>query len=130
MATGGAISVLNHLGMEVFAPDLPGLRQPDAALVDLRVHRRYNPEGVTAYNVVPGLSGVILTMTMVMLTAMAIGLAISLFQAVTSIHEQTLSFVPKVIGIVLLLILLLPWMLRSTLEFTTFIISKIPEMVN
>jgi len=35
-----------------------------------------------------------------------------------------------VIGIVLLLILLLPWMLRSAMEFTTFVISKIPEMVN
>jgi hypothetical protein len=37
----------------------------------LRLHRRYNPEGLTAYNVVPGLMGVILTMTLVMLTAMA-----------------------------------------------------------
>jgi len=38
---------------------------------ELRVHRRYNPEGLTAYNVVPGLMGVILTMTLVMMTAMA-----------------------------------------------------------
>ena len=38
---------------------------------ELRLHRRYNPEGLTAYNVVPGLMGVILTMTLVMLTAMA-----------------------------------------------------------
>ena len=38
---------------------------------DVRLHRRYNPEGVTAYNVVPGLMGVILTMTLVMMTAMA-----------------------------------------------------------
>jgi len=66
----------------------------------------------------------------ILLVAMAIGLAVSLFQAVTSIHEQTLSFVPKAIGIVLLLILLLPWMLRSAVEFTAFMISKMPEMVN
>jgi ABC-2 type transport system permease protein len=39
--------------------------------VDLRVHRRYNPEGLTAYNIVPGLMGVILTMTMVMMTGLA-----------------------------------------------------------
>src|SRR6185369_6020272 len=39
--------------------------------VDLRVHRRYNPEGVTAYNIVPGLSGTILTMTMVLMTGLA-----------------------------------------------------------
>jgi ABC-2 type transport system permease protein len=39
--------------------------------VDVRVHRRYNPEGVTAYNIVPGLLGVILTMTMVLMTGLA-----------------------------------------------------------
>jgi ABC-2 type transport system permease protein len=39
--------------------------------VDLRVHRRYNPEGLTAYNIVPGLMGVILTMTMVLMTGLA-----------------------------------------------------------
>jgi ABC-2 type transport system permease protein len=38
---------------------------------ELRVHRRYNPEGVTQYNIVPGLMGVVLTMTMVMMTALA-----------------------------------------------------------
>ena len=71
MAAAGAISVLNHLGMEVFAPDLPGLEKPANPPVDLRVHRRYNPEGLTAYNVVPGLLGVILTMTMVLMTGLA-----------------------------------------------------------
>jgi ABC-2 type transport system permease protein len=71
MATGGAISVLNHLGLEVFAPDLPGLQRPATPPVELRIHRRYNPEGVTAYNVVPGLLGVILTMTMVLMTGLA-----------------------------------------------------------
>ena len=71
MAIGGAIAVLNHLGAEVFAPDLSGLRQPAAAPLELRVHRRYNPEGITAYNVVPGLSGVILTMTMILMTGLA-----------------------------------------------------------
>ncbi len=70
-AAGGAISVLNHLGIEVFAPDLPGLERPAAPPVDLRVHRRYNPEGLTAYNIVPGLMGVILTMTMVLMTGLA-----------------------------------------------------------
>jgi ABC-2 type transport system ATP-binding protein len=39
--------------------------------VELRVHRRYNPEGITAYNIVPGLLGVILTMTMVLMTGLA-----------------------------------------------------------
>ncbi len=44
--------------------------QPDP--IDLRVHRRYNPEGISQYNIVPGLMGVILTMTMVMMTALAV----------------------------------------------------------
>jgi len=65
----------------------------------------------------------------VLLTAMVIGLAISLFQAVTSISEQTLTFAPKALGIVAVLVLLLPWMLRSIIEFTTFVIQKIPQMV-
>ncbi len=66
----------------------------------------------------------------ILLTAMLIGLCISLFQAVTTISEQTLTFVPKALGIVVLLIVLLPWFLRSTIEFATLIIEKIPQMVN
>ena len=61
--------------------------------------------------------------------AMAIGLAVSLFQAVTSIHEQTLTFVPKTIGLAAMLILMLPWMLRTLVEFTTAVIEKMPQMV-
>jgi flagellar biosynthetic protein FliQ len=66
----------------------------------------------------------------ILLTAMIVGLAISLFQAVTSIHEQTLTFVPKALCIVVTLVLLLPWMLRTVIEFTTAVIEKIPQMVN
>jgi flagellar biosynthetic protein FliQ len=65
----------------------------------------------------------------VLLVAVIIGLGISLFQAVTTIHEQTLTFVPKALAMVLLLVLLLPWMLRSLIQFTTLVIEKIPEMV-
>lgn len=65
----------------------------------------------------------------ILLTAMAVGLAISLFQAVTTIQEQTLTFVPKVLAIVGVLVLLLPWMLRSLIEFTTAVIEKMPQMV-
>jgi flagellar biosynthesis protein FliQ len=66
----------------------------------------------------------------ILMTAMTIGLSVSLFQAVTSIQEQTLSFVPKLFGIVSLLVLMLHWMLRSVIEFTTSVIERIPQMVN
>ncbi|MGA2747860.1 MAG: flagellar biosynthesis protein FliQ [Verrucomicrobiota bacterium] len=66
--------------------------------------------------------------TPILLTAMVIGLAVSLFQSVTSIQEQTLTFVPKVLAIVSLLILLMPWMLRTLVEYATAMITKIPQM--
>jgi len=66
----------------------------------------------------------------ILLTGLTIGLFISLFQSVTSIQEQTLTFVPKALGIVGLLVILLPWMLRSLIEFTTAMIQKMPQMVH
>ena len=65
----------------------------------------------------------------VLLAGMIIGLAISLFQSVTSIHEQTLTFVPKALGLVALLIVLLPWMLHTLVGFTVAVIEKMPQMV-
>ena len=62
--------------------------------------------------------------------AMIVGLIISLFQAVTSINEQTLSFVPKALCVLGMLLLLSPWMIRQLIEFTTAIIEKMPQMVN
>jgi flagellar biosynthetic protein FliQ len=67
--------------------------------------------------------------TPILLTAMVIGLAVSLFQSVTSIQEQTLAFVPKALGIVALLIILMPWLLRTLVEFATAMIEKMPQMV-
>ena len=74
-ATGNAIAAVNQLAQTVLAHDLTG---PLAALAatpgafEVRIHPRYNPEAVTQYNIVPGLMGVILTMTMVMMTGLAI----------------------------------------------------------
>jgi flagellar biosynthesis protein FliQ len=64
----------------------------------------------------------------VLLTAMAVGLTVSLIQAVTSIHEQTLTFVPKVLAVVTMVVILLPWTLRTATEFATQVIGKIPQM--
>jgi ABC-2 type transport system permease protein len=72
MAIGGAVSVLRQLDWRVLAPDLPGQTVNQSPFFDLRIHRRYNPEGITAYNVVPGLTGVILTMTMILMTGLSV----------------------------------------------------------
>jgi flagellar biosynthesis protein FliQ len=65
----------------------------------------------------------------ILITAMIIGLCISLFQAVTTINEQTLAFVPKALAVIGILLLLLPWIVRSLIEFTTGVIQKMPQMV-
>ena len=53
----------------------------------------------------------------ILLISMIIGLIISIFQAATQIHEQTLTFIPKIIILGVLLILLGPWMLRVSVDF-------------
>ena len=62
--------------------------------------------------------------------AMAIGLLVSLFQAVTTINEQTLAFAPKALGVIAMLLLLMPWLVRSLMEFTTGVFDQIPQMVH
>jgi ABC-2 type transport system permease protein len=74
VATGNAIAVLSNINISGLNHDLVGplarLQSPPPPF-DVRVHRLYNPEGITQYNIVPGLMGVILTMTMVMGTGLA-----------------------------------------------------------
>jgi ABC-2 type transport system permease protein len=72
-ATGNAVAALNVLAGQVLARDLTGTYRRAAAPTpfEMRIQRRYNPEIVTAYNIVPGLLGTILTMTMIMMTAFA-----------------------------------------------------------
>lgn len=53
-----------------------------------------------------------------LLAGMIIGLLISLIQSITSIQDQTLTFVPKIVGVILIAILLLPWIIGSILVFT------------
>lgn len=65
-----------------------------------------------------------------LLAAMLIGLGVGLFQAVTSIHEQTLTFVPKALGLTGLIVLLMPWILRKLVEYGAAIFERIPQMVN
>lgn len=73
-ASGNAIAALSALVPQAIAHDLPGALRPLSpaqSSFEVRVHRRYNPEGLSRYNIVPGLVGTILTMTMVMLTGLA-----------------------------------------------------------
>ena len=72
-ASGNAIAALSSMTTQALMHDLNGpLRalQPAPAPFEIRIHRRYNPEGLSRYNIVPGLIGTILTMTMVMLTGL------------------------------------------------------------
>ncbi len=64
-----------------------------------------------------------------LLTGMFLGLAVSIFQATTQINEMTLSFIPKILGVVIVIILTMPWMLNSMTDFSTNIFNMIPEFV-
>ncbi|MEJ6003434.1 ABC transporter permease [Paucibacter soli] len=73
-ASGNALAALQQLGAQALARELRGplaSLQPRPLPFELRLQRRYNPEGLSRYNIVPGLIGTILTMTMVMLTSLA-----------------------------------------------------------
>ena len=72
-ATGGAISALANLPRTALSRDLVGaVAQVDREPFTVVIHRRYNPEAITAYNIVPGLLGVILSMTLVMMTSLGV----------------------------------------------------------
>jgi flagellar biosynthetic protein FliQ len=63
-----------------------------------------------------------------LLVGMLVGLVISIFQATTSIQEQTLTFVPKIAAILGALILFGPWIIVSMVQFTLRLFSRIPEL--
>jgi|TARA_B100000959_G_scaffold111948_1_gene118032 flagellar biosynthetic protein FliQ len=64
-----------------------------------------------------------------LIMAMVVGLIVSLFQAVTSLQEQTLTFVPKALAVTGLIFFIMPWMVRTLMDYTTGIFEKIPSMV-
>ena len=65
----------------------------------------------------------------ILLTALFIGFGISLFQSVTQIQEPTLSFVPKALGVAVVLVLSGSWMLAEMTEFTTGLFARIPDLL-
>ncbi|GLR27650.1 MULTISPECIES: flagellar biosynthesis protein FliQ [Limnobacter] len=64
-----------------------------------------------------------------LLVALIVGLLISILQAATQINEMTLSFIPKVLAIFGTLLLLGPWMLSTLVDYTTRLISSIPNVI-
>jgi ABC-2 type transport system permease protein len=75
VAASGPVSAVRDVALRALAADfdrLPARLRPDASPVNVVVHRQYNPAGITAYNIVPGLLGVILTMTLIMVTSIAL----------------------------------------------------------
>jgi flagellar biosynthetic protein FliQ len=63
-----------------------------------------------------------------LIAAMGIGLVVSLVQAVTSINEQTLSFVPKLVGMAFVMLISAHWMIRTLMEFTVSLVSRFPDV--
>ena len=64
-----------------------------------------------------------------LMAGLIMGLAISIFQATTQINEMTLSFVPKILLVVVVIIFTMPWMMNMMIEFSTKVINMIPEFI-
>jgi flagellar biosynthetic protein FliQ len=65
-----------------------------------------------------------------LIVALLIGLVVSVLQAVTQIQEQTLAFVPKLIGIAAVFLLALPWMLQLMVKYTTELFRSLPSLIS
>ena len=65
----------------------------------------------------------------ILVGSLLVGLVVSLLQSVTSIQEQTLSFVPKLLAISIVIVIGAPWILRQIMQFTITYFSRLPDMV-
>jgi len=65
-----------------------------------------------------------------LLAGLVVGLGISILQAVTQIHEVTLTFIPKILVVALALLIALPWMMEKLLDFMTRLMQQIPTIAN
>jgi flagellar biosynthetic protein FliQ len=64
----------------------------------------------------------------VLLASLVVGLVISIFQAATSVQEFTLTFVPKIVVVAIILVLMLPWMMETMIAFTQNLFQQIPTL--
>jgi len=65
-----------------------------------------------------------------LIVALVVGVLISLFQAVTQIQEQTLTFVPKIIAVFLVMVLFASWMIEKMVTYTQHVFASIPMLIN
>ena len=77
-----------------------------------------------------GISMVLLLSAPMLFTGLVVGFLVALLQTVTSIQEQTLSFVPKAVCVFVVLILCAPWMLNTTVGFIARLFAQIPVVAN
>jgi flagellar biosynthetic protein FliQ len=84
--------------------------------------------GEAVYIMRGGILEILILSAPVLLVAMVVGLVVSIFQATTSIQEQTLTFVPKIAAIMLVLALLGSWMFGSLAQYTRELFAMIPQM--
>ena len=64
-----------------------------------------------------------------LLTALAVGLVVSVFQAATQINEMTLSFIPKLLGVFVAIVVCGPWILQLLIDYTQRMFTNIPMLV-
>lgn len=65
----------------------------------------------------------------VMLSTLVVGVIISVFQSITSIQEQTMIFVPKIIAVFVAVLICFSWMMNTVIDFTQTLFYKIPELI-
>jgi len=65
----------------------------------------------------------------ILLVGLIVGIVVSVFQAVTQVHEMTLTFVPKIVAVMLALLVAAPWMLDMLVNFTRNLFSNIPNYI-
>lgn len=76
-----------------------------------------------------GLLTTLLVSAPILIVGLAVGLMVSIFQAITQVHEMTLTFIPKIVAIFITLIIFLPWMVRVLVDFTLNVFLQMPGYI-
>jgi flagellar biosynthesis protein FliQ len=64
-----------------------------------------------------------------LIVALVVGLAVSIFQAVTQVHEMTLTFIPKILAVGAVMMMILPWAIAQMVDFTHQLFASIPTVI-